>query len=475
MRNLLVILSDEHRFDALGCAGHDFVQTPHLDSLASRSLRFTNAYTPSPICVPARAAFATGRYVHQTGHWDNACPYTGTPRGWGHQLQDAGIPVESIGKLHYRDPQDDSGFDRLHIPMMVQDGIGMIWASIRHEDERLFGRGRMLGTEIGAGESAYTRYDAAVTARTVDWLRDAADRPAGWCLYVGLVAPHFPLVCPQPFYDIYDRMDLPEPKLHPSTGYRMHPWVERQNAMMESESRFADADERRRAFVAYYGLISWLDHNVGQIMAALGEAGLADDTTVVYSSDHGDNVGARGLWGKSNMYQESVAVPMLLCDPNLAPGTCDTPVSLVDLAATIPAHFGIPAAPEMTGDPLAAIAAADDDPDRVVFSEYHAVGAVNGAFMLRKGRYKLIHYIGFEDELFDLEADPEELVNLASDPAHAGALAALHQALREICDPQEVNDRAHAEQRAMVDALGGLDAVRDLGPKGATPPPKTGA
>ena len=134
MRNLLVILSDEHRFDAMGCAGHDFVQTPHLDSLASRSLRFTNAYTPSPICVPARAAFATGRYVHQTGHWDNACPYTGTPRGWGHQLQDAGIPVESIGKLHYRDPQDDSGFDRLHIPMMVQDGIGMIWASTRHED-----------------------------------------------------------------------------------------------------------------------------------------------------------------------------------------------------------------------------------------------------------------------------------------------------------------------------------------------------
>ena len=119
MRNLLVILSDEHRFDAMGCAGHDFVQTPHLDSLASRSLRFTNAYTPSPIFVPARAAFAIGRYVHQTGHWDNACPYTGTPRGWGHQLQDAGIPVESIGKLHYRDPQDDSGFDRLHIPMMV--------------------------------------------------------------------------------------------------------------------------------------------------------------------------------------------------------------------------------------------------------------------------------------------------------------------------------------------------------------------
>ena len=471
MRNLLVIVSDEHQSGLMGCAGHPFVSTPHLDRLAERSVRFSNAYTPSPICVPARAAFASGRYVHQTGHWDNASPYIGTPRGWGHQLQDAGIPVESIGKLHYRDPADPSGFDRLHIPMMVQDGVGMVWASIRHEDERLHAPGRMLGPEIGHGESSYTRYDAAVTARTVDWLREAAGRPQGWCLYVGLVAPHFPLVCPKPFYDLYDGMDLPAPKLHPDTGYQRHPWVEKQNAMMDTETRFVDEEERRRAFVAYYGLVSWMDHNVGQIITALEEAGLSDDTTVIYSSDHGDNVGARGLWGKSNMYEESVAVPMLMADPALPPGVCETPVSLLDLAAGIPAHFGLTPDLEMVGAPLAKIAAGEEAADRVVFSEYHAAGAVTGAFMLRKGHYKLIHYVGFEDELFDLENDPEETRNLAGDPASRAVLAEMTAALHQICDPAMVDRRAHDDQRAMVDGYGGLEAVRDMGPKGATPPP----
>ena len=432
--------------------------------------RFT-AYTPSPICVPARAALASGRYIHQTGHWDNATPYTGSPRSWGHSLQDAGVSVESIGKLHYRDPADDTGFDRLHIPMMVQYGVGMIWASIRHEEERLIGPRRMLGDFIGRGDSSYTEYDAAVTERAVDWLRAAVGRPQGWCLYVGLVAPHFPLVCPPPFYDLYDGMSLPEPKCHPRDGYVRHPWIERQNALMDSESRFADEDERRRAFVAYYALVSWMDHNVGRILGALEESGLADDTVVIYSSDHGDNVGARGLWGKSNMYEESVAVPLLMAHPDLPPATCETPVSLVDLAVTIPDCFGLAGEPGMVSESLADIAKRDTDPDRAVFSEYHAAGAVTGAFMIRKGRYKLIHYHGFEDELFDLEADPEELVNLIADSRYKVVLEDLWNDLRAVCDPKEVERQAHADQRAMGDALGGLEAVRNLGPKGATPPP----
>ena len=473
--NLLIILSDEHQARAMGCAGHPFVRTPHLDALAARGLRFSSAYTPSPICVPARAAFATGQYVHQLRLWDNGMPYTGTTPGWGHALQQAGIPVESIGKLHYRSAEDPNGFDVEHIPMMVAGGLGMVWASIRAEGERWSPDSRMLGDYIGPGESPYTRYDRAVVERTRQWFRERVQSKSDppWCLYVGLVAPHFPLVVPEAFFDLYSSEELPPSKLHPNGGYRRHPWIELQNAFMDSESRFKNEQERLDAMAAYYGLCTWLDHNVGEILGALEEAGFGETTTVLYSSDHGDNVGARGLWGKSNLYEESAAVPLLMAGPGITPGLCETPVSLIDLAETVMDHFKVSLDTERPGRSLFMIAAEHVDRERIIFSEYHAAGAVTAAYMLRKGRWKYIHYVGFEPELFDLEADPEELTNLAGDPGLRPLLDALHGELCKICDPVETDALAHADQRAMVTRLGGPVAVRSLGAPGATPPPQT--
>ncbi len=474
--NLLIIMSDEHQARAMGCAGHPFVQTPNLDALAARGVRFSDAYTPSPICVPARAAFAAGQHVHKTRLWDNAMPYTGTPKGWGHALQDAGVPVESIGKLHYRDAQDPAGFDVEHIPMQVAGGVGMVWASLRREDERVVVKdGRMLGSYIGPGTSAYTDYDASVTNRTRDWLRDRAASTEGqpWCLYVGLVAPHFPLVVPQEFYDLYPTDQLPEVKLHPDTGYERHPWVEKQNAMMDSEAKFTDPQERLAAMASYYGLCSWMDHNVGQILSALDAAGFTESTTVIYASDHGDNVGARGLWGKSTLYQESVAVPLIMTGPGIPNTVCHTPVSLLDVSATIPAHFGLDFTCD--GRDLAQIAREPDDLDRAILSQYHAAGAVSGAFMLRRGRWKLNWYVGFAPELFDLVADPEELTDLASDPAYAETLAALEHEMRVLVDPEAADAQAFADQDALIEFHGGRERALTLGAPAATPPPKTDA
>lgn len=473
-KNVVVIMSDEHDPRIMGCSGHPFVKTPHLDALAQRGIRFTNAYTPSPICVPARAAFATGLRVHQIRLWDNAMPYTGEQRGWGHVLQDHGVRVDSIGKLHYRSVEDPAGFDEEHLPMHVVGGHGMVWASIRDPFRPRTDGPRMLGERIGPGESSYTQYDRAVTLRAVAWLNEAAARndAKGFVLYVGLVAPHFPFVVPDEFFNLYPLDRLPEPKLHPSTGYQRHPWVQEYADFMGSEDRFADAQERLRAFAAYYGLCSWLDHNVGQIVGALEDAGLAGSTQIIYTSDHGDNLGARGVWGKSTLYEESVKVPMLLAGPGITQGVCETPVDLLDLFPTILQGAGIDSTPEMQDRPgraLLEVASSEPDPDRPILSEYHAAGSNSAGFMLRKGRWKYHYYVGFRPELFDLQDDPEELHDLAASPEHAEVLETMRRALFALCDPQAIDRQAKADQAALIERHGGIEAAHKLGSSTSTP------
>ena len=472
--NVIVIMSDEHDPRFMGCAGHPFIQTPHLDALAARGVRFPQAYTPSPICVPARAAFATGYRVHQTRHWDNASPYSGTPRSWGHVLQDAGIRVDSIGKLHYRSEADAAGFDQEHLPMHVVGGYGMVWASIRDPYIPMAEGKRMLGEHIGPGESSYTAYDRAVTSRAIDWLTGAAESAAPFVLYVGLVAPHFPLTAPREFFDLYPASRVPEAKLHPSTGYQRHPWVEAYANFSRDEERFRSEEERLDAFRAYYGLCSFLDHNVGQIVGALDRLGLTGNTHVIYTADHGDNVGARGLWGKSTLYQESVCVPMLLAGPGVTPGVCETPVDLLDLFPTILDGAGLRPDAEMAGRPgrsLFAVATSPADRERVILSEYHAAGSNTAGFMLRQGRWKYHYYVGFRPELFDLESDPEERHDLATDPAFAPVLQTLEGVLRGLCDPEALDALAKADQLAMIERLGGVSVAATMGAAGATPAP----
>ena len=318
-RNLLLILSDEHASGMLGCYGHPVLRTPNLDALAGRGVRFAAACTNSPICIPARAALATGRYVHETRHWDNAMPYDGAAPSWGHRLRRAGIRVEAVGKLHFRGGGRDCGFEREIHPMHVMDGIGQVWGSVR--DPLPPARpARMLG-RIGPGESDYNRYDRRVADAAIAWLREAGARGGGrpWALQVGFVAPHFPLTVPEAFYGLYPPDRLPARKLDPEAGHARHPWIQRMDDFQQVDRRLAPA-ERRMAVAAYFGLCTYLDSLVGEVLDALAAAGLADRTCVVYTSDHGDNVGARGLWGKSNMYEESVGVPLIAAGPGIARG-----------------------------------------------------------------------------------------------------------------------------------------------------------
>ena len=473
--NVLVVMSDQHNPKVLGCAGHPIVRTPNLDALAAAGTRFTAAYTNSPICVPARAAWATGRYVHETGCWDNATAYAGEPPGWGHALQAAGVRVESIGKLHYRDAEAPTGFDRQINPMHLAGGIGQVWGSVRDPLPRKRGA-HLLVSFSGPGETDYTRYDRHSTDLACEWLAERGRRPEEpWVLYVGLVAPHHPWVAPPEWFERYDPAAMPRAKLRPEDGHRRHPWVAAYSDMLVGLDERNTEEERQRCTASYFGLVSFLDDNVGRILDALDRSGLRDDTLVVYTSDHGETLGSRGLWGKTVLYEEAAGIPLVVAGAGVpAGGTSGTPTSLVDGFPTILGAAGVPPLPggrPRPGRSWVELAGAPDDPERVAFAEYHAMGATSAAYLVRRGRYKLHHYVGFEPELFDLEADPEETVDLAADAASAAVRAALEQELRAIVDPEEVDRRAKADQAALVARFGGPAAAADLGTVAETPVP----
>lgn len=187
----------------------------------------------------------------------------------------------------------------------------------------------------------------------------------------------------------------------------------------------------------------------------------------------GDTVGARGLLGKSNMYEESVKILLILAGAGVPceQTVCETPVSLLDVSATIAHQFGTRLSANSPGQTLTEILVEPDNPDRLIFSEYHAAGAVSCAFMVPTGRWKYIHYVGFQPELFDPEADPEETTNLASEAKSEESLEQLLQALLSICDPDEMDELAHSDQRRLVEKHAGREKALMLGAPGATPPP----
>ena len=475
--NLLIIMSDQHNRRFAGCYGHDIVRTPNLDALAGAGARFDSAYTPCPVCVPARAAFATGKYVHQTGNWDNAMPFDGSEASWHGLLRARGHEVVSIGKLHFRSADDDNGFTDEQIGMHVIDGKGDLLGLIRDEDMPKRAGAYKMARMAGPGESVYTTYDREISARAQTWLREDAqeftDKP--WVLFVSFVCPHFPLTAPpEHFYRYYDQ-DLPLPKLYEQRDEPLHPYLEDYRGSFAYDEFFDTPDRVKRAQAGYMGLCSFLDENIGNVLSALDAAGLAGDTRVVYTSDHGDNLGARGLWGKSTMYEESVGVPLIVKGPDVAEGqVVGTPTNLLDLYPFIMSCAGEATSetvtPEHPGTDVMRLIAGEEE-TRAVFSEYHGMGSKTAAYMIRKGPYKLVAYADYPPQLFDLGEDPEELNDLARDENAKPILEELTGELHKICDPAATDAQAKADQLAMIESSGGRDAVFDWGDLGFSMPP----
>lgn len=475
--NLLLITSDQHRRSAAGCYGHPLAHTPNLDALATRGVRFDTAYCNFPICVPSRASLATGRYAHELGVWDNAAPYTGQRPSWGHRLTEHGHAVTTIGKLHFRRPDDDTGFPDQRIPMHVKEGVGDLYGSLRPDVPR---QRNYLNTAANprVGESEYMRYDAATTCQAIDWLAtDARRLTSPWCLWVSYTLPHSPFVASANDLARYPLEDIDLPVNFRSADWPRHPHVDYiREQRIQSPEEELDETLVRQTIATYLAMCTYLDRQIGAVLAALSEQGLDSSTRVIYTSDHGEMLGDHGMWGKNLMYEGASAVPFLMAGPGIARGqVVPQPVSLVDLFPTIVHGLGAPLAyqdADLPGMSLWSVAHGDPLPERTIFSEYHASGCREAMYMLRDSTHKYVHHVGDPPQLFDLATDPNETRDLAAESQSAPLLDRFERHLRTIVDPEAVDHAAKADQARRIKAGGGLEVITQRGPiAGGTPAP----
>jgi len=473
--NLLFIFSDQHNRPSSGCYGNPIVKTPNLDRLAENGTVFRNAYCNGPICVPSRGSMATGMSVNKLETWDNCSPYFGQMPSWGHRMIADGKRAISIGKLHYRETSDSNGFDEEIIPMHIIQGVGMLFTICRNPmpTQKKFS---WLVENSGAGNSTYLQYDNDITNKAIEWLEKEAtknsDQP--WTLFVSLVCPHPPWVAPERFFNLYPAEEIPLPIAYSETERSMHQGLEDFRRFFGVQGTFEN-DVLKKVTSAYYGMISYLDENIGKLLGTLEKTGLSGNTRVIYSSDHGESMGQKGMFSKCNMYEESVGIPMIISGPDLPQGQeVNTPTQLMDIFPTILEATGVTAKDEdqeLEGRSLLSLAQGET-PGRSILSEQHSAGAKSAVYMIRKGKWKYVHYVeGYPSQLFNLEEDPNELSDLGTNPDCSNQLVVMEQELRTHLDPEKVDQKAKDKQAERLELGGGMEAVLAKGSPGYTPAP----
>ncbi|MCX8037888.1 MAG: sulfatase-like hydrolase/transferase [Candidatus Sumerlaeia bacterium] len=451
--NILVIMSDEHDPRVSGCYGDKVVHTPHMDSIAERGIVFENCYTTSPLCVPARLSFTAGKYASRIGAWNNSCmlpsdDYPSVP----HILNAAGYESFLAGKMHY-DATHRYGFRELYPSNNAfMDGRG----GRRKADDETVNEAawnqRVAGFKI-ADTSSVIAHDVKVTENVVKFLSERRPGDKPFFLLAGYLAPHFPLTVPQKYYAPYkDKIPMPE---IPEGFFDRMP-LNYKHLRRGFGTVCATPEQVKLGRELYYGLTHWLDDEIGKVLAALGKSAAAQNTVIIYTADHGENRGERGLWWKNCMYETAARIPLIVSWPERwkggqrRAGACST----VDIARTIAEIAGARIPDDWNGDSLAPYA---DDPARawkdLAVSEYYAHNIASGYAMIRTGQYKYVYHTrmdeqhGPERELYDLNADPNEFNNLAGQKAHSERVAALHQRLvKELGrDPDETEQICRAD------------------------------
>ncbi len=462
--NILLITSDEHDPAVTGCYGDPIVHTPNLDALADQGIRYDRCYTTSPLCVPARLSLTAGKYISRIGAWSNntwlpSDDYPSLPR----LLNQVGYESYLCGKMHY-DRTRRYGYEDL-LPGVrnraTKTGIG----GRRDPEDTTLNRKnweeRTSKFHVG-DHSEVMDGDRLVTAKVCDFLEDRKADDVPFFLTAGYLAPHFPLIVPEPYYRMYQgRVPVPEiPEGYLETLPTNYKQVNRGFGVDHD-----DASLIRRGRELYWGFVTWLDDEIGKVLDALEHSEVGEDTIVIYTTDHGENKGDHGMWWKNNMFDHASRIPLIVSWPQRwsgrqsRTGAC----SLVDVAQTIADLAGAEVPDDWDGTSMVEWL---DDADAgwrdFALSEYYAHNIASGFVMVRHGPYKYVYHTrmdethGPERELYNLDEDPGEFENLADDPAYQPVVTEMHaMLLEELGEDPDVT-----EQRCRADYERGYD--RDL-------------
>jgi len=409
----------------------DFLHTPNLKALAARSVRFANTYCASPLCAPSRAAFMSGQLPSRTRVYDNAAEFASDIPTFAHHLRAAGYHTALSGKMHFVGPDQLHGFEERLTTDIYPADFG--WTpDYTRPGERIDWWYHNLGSVTGAGVAEITNqmeYDDEVayhaTRKLYDVARGQDARP--WCLTVSFTHPHDPYVARGKYWDLYADCAELDPKVAPLPYAEQDGHSRRLLDACDHSAFPITPDDVRRARRGYFANISYIDEQIGELLDVLARTRMADKTVVVFVSDHGDMLGERGLWFKMSFFEGSARVPLMIAAPGWTAGRVDVPVSTMDVAPTLAGLAGVDTrrlAPWTDGEDLAPLVQGTGTRGAVAM-EYAAEGSEAPLVCLRKGRHKLALSAKDKPVLFDLEADPHELANLADDPAHAPLLEEL--------------------------------------------------
>ena len=450
--NFLILMVDQMTGTLCPDGPADFLHTPHLKALAEGALRFRNAYTPSPLCLPSRASFMSGLLPSGTGVYDNAAEVTAALPTFAHHLRRAGYYTALSGKMHFVGPDQLHGFEQRLTTDIYPADFG--WTpDYRKPGERIDWWYHNLSSVTGAGVAEITNQlefdDEVAFQGEAELYRLARRREAQpWCLTVSFTHPHDPYVARQCFWDLYEDCPalLPEVAAIPYEAQDPH-----SKRLLDSFDfgNFEIGEEHiRRARRAYFANISYLDEKIGRLLDTLRRCRMAEDTVVIFCADHGDMLGERGLWYKMSFFDGSARIPLMISGPGLGEGRIDTPVSALDLVPTLADLAGIALdqdAVRLDGESLLPLAEGSARRNPVLM-EYAAEGSYAPLVSLRDGRFKFNHCELDPPQLFDLEADPQELNNLAADPAQAAKVAVFMERVRARWDMQRFDAEVRQSQ-----------------------------